>query len=295
MSAAILHHFQNVTKTEISENEVREFTRESDFVGKCVDLLIEAGSYLVCASSIYPRPEGWNRSEAIIGGSLIRMTKLLDAILDQTCRHRLETSFILSRLLFETCVNTAYLMADPKEEQFTSFIAYSLQNEGKLLSRIEENVASRNGEILPIEERMLRSIQKTFDESGFQREDLPAKRMRDWSPLSIRDRADLLGLVDWYDTIYANGSQIVHGNWSDLYQHHLVREGIYFRSKPSFKAPRPQFLEANAIVSVHLVSCYIDFLGLFTIRDSLSNLLEDFVTRVRKLSNLHEDFLNKQA
>ncbi|WP_209507881.1 MULTISPECIES: DUF5677 domain-containing protein [unclassified Ruegeria] len=288
----ILAHFAEIKPTEILEEKILAFDSESEFVGVCVDLLIEAGSYLITAASIYPSgQDGWTRNEAIIGGSLVRLYKLIDAILDQTCKHRLETAFILSRLHFETTVNSIFLMRNPEQANFDNFVAYSLQHEGKLLDTIDKNVAERDGNSLPIEDRMRRSIERTFRMSQLEKKDLPANRMRDWQNSSLYKRAKAIGFGQAYDAVFGGGSQIVHGNWGDLYQHHLEPKGDRFVAKTSFKIPRPQFLEVNAIHSVAAVSEFICFLGLYQERPVLVDLFNSFIERVKTLSGFHENFL----
>ena len=279
---------------EINEEEIADFDSEGDFVGLSVELLIEAGSYLVAAASVYPSGiEGWTRNQAVIGGSIVRLYKLVDAILDQTCKHRLETAFILSRLHFETTVNCIYLMQNPAHEKFDCFVAYALQHEDKLLCTIEANIEERNGETLPIEERMVGSIGRMLRLSQIDRTELPAKRMRDWDNSNLFERTKAIGLERAYNPVFSGASQIVHGSWGDLYQHHLEAKGDRFVAKISFKEPRPQFLEVIAILSAKIVREFIDFLGLYLERKALKGLFDEFEGRVRRVSKLHEEFLSK--
>jgi hypothetical protein len=295
MNEEIVAKFAEIPRVAIEDDQISSFKDEGDFVGLSVDMLIEAGSYLVTAASVYPSgSEGWTRNEAVIGGSLVRLFKLVDAVLDQTCKHRLETAFILSRLHFETSVNSVFLMRHPSAEHFDNFVSYALQHENRLLSKIEENIALRGGDVLPIEKRMTRSIERTFELSQVDREDLPKKRMRDWQNANLCERAEAVGLGEAYLAVFAGSSQTVHGSWGDLFQHHLEPVGNRFKAKITFKEPRPQFLEVNALHSVLVVSEFVDFLGLYQERAALASIFNDFEDRIRKLSQLHENWLNSR-
>ncbi len=130
-----------IEAVEINEDEVRGFGSEGDFVAKSVDLLIEVGSYVSVAASLYRSVDmTWNRDEAVLGGHMIRLYKLIDALLDQTCKNRRETSFAIARLVFECIVNLRYLVTNSSEELFRIYRLYSLQHELRLLKRIETNV-----------------------------------------------------------------------------------------------------------------------------------------------------------
>jgi len=290
----ILAAFARIDRTAINADEINGFDREALFVGKCVELLIEAGSFLITATSIYPSgAEGWNRNQAIIGGQLVRMYKLVDAILDQTCKHRLETTFILSRLHFETSVNAIYLMNYPSEKKFDSYVVYSLKHEKRLHEKITKNIEERGGGVLPIEERMLNSIERFLEKSDVTLDEIPSKRMSDWENRNLRQRCADIGAEDAYLSVFSNASISVHGAWGDLLQHHLEYDDGRFRAKTTFKNPRPQSLEVNAVNSAWAVAEYVSFLGLYQEREALNSIFDDFADRVFTLQSAHEAFLQR--
>ncbi len=140
-----------IERTEIDEEKIRSFGSETDFLGLSISLLIETGSYVCVAGNIYsPKTYTWNRNEAVLGGHLVRLYKLIDGLLDQTCKHRRETSFVLGRLAFECIINLRYLISHASDELFRSYRRYSLQHERRLLTRIRENIDARGGQELPI-------------------------------------------------------------------------------------------------------------------------------------------------
>jgi hypothetical protein len=100
----------NIERTVIAPEEIRQFNSEDDFLRLSVHILIEVGSYACVAGNLYPiGTEGWDRDQAVVTGHLVRLYKLISALLDQTCQRRREISIILSRLAFECIINLRYL------------------------------------------------------------------------------------------------------------------------------------------------------------------------------------------
>lgn len=292
MNDKIAAGFAEIEPARVDETELGAFDAEKDFIGVLVDLLIEAGSYLCVSCNIYPSGRGgWNRNEAIIGGHLIRLYKLIDAILDQTVKHRRETSFILTRLHFETAVNAQYLMNRADHDLFDDFVRHSLFYEKGLRERIEKNISERGGEVEPIEDRMLKSIARAEQAAQISLSELPAKKPQNWGGKNLFEKTRSLGLESTYHAIFSNASASVHGNWGDLYQHHLTMDDKGFHAKIDFSNPRPQHLETAALFSIMVVSGFIDFLGLYQERAGLLDIFQDFEERVRLASRIHEQFL----
>lgn len=285
----------NIERTEIDENQARKFVSEADFIGLSVSLLIEVGSYICVAGNLYPaETRSWNRNQAILGGHLVRLYKLIDGLLDQTCRHRRETSFVLGRLAFECIVNLRYLITHASDEIFRSYCSYSLQHERQLLARIHANIEARNGQELPIERRMINSIERSFRVSGIDLEDVPKTKERNWGGLNIFERAKAVGLEAAYLAAFGGGSHTVHGNWQDLVEYHLEDvNDDFFRADFKWHAPRPQLLDAIALHAAEVVVDFVQFLAPDE-SGSFVELLRDLQKRVLLLSRLHEEFLSRE-
>lgn len=280
-----------IPATEIDETLIETFESEGDYVGLGVDLVIEAGSYVCVAANLFRNEEmTWTRHEAILGGQLVRLFKLLDALLDQTCKHRRETSIVLSRLIFECIVNLRYMIAHASDDLFHSYRTYSLQHELKLIEKIEANIADRQGVSLPIEDRMIRSILASFAASALTREEVAANRQRNWSGLNLYERARAVGLDQAYLAAFGGGSHSIHGNWQDLLEYHLEKiDDNSYRPCIDWHMPRPQILEAFATLVADALADYVDF---FTERNAPEFIqrLRDLQERTHRLSGLHEAF-----
>src|ERR1700735_4151910 len=108
---AFLAQIDAIKATDVSEERFKNFSTEDDFNGVAVELLIEAGSYICVAANLLPsETRRWNRDQAILGGHLVRLYKLVSALLDQICQRRQEIAFIIARIAFECIVNLRFLI-----------------------------------------------------------------------------------------------------------------------------------------------------------------------------------------
>ena len=80
--------------------------------------------------------------------------------------------WVLLRLASECVVNFGYLLLNNSEDVVRSYLHQSLQHERQLKQVLEGNIAAGGGECLPIEERMLASIARTFEKTQVL-DDLP--------------------------------------------------------------------------------------------------------------------------
>ena len=67
----------HIDTVKIDEDVLRGFQDEDDFIDLAVQLVVEAGSYTVIAHSIMDELGGWDRDQAILGGLMVRLYKLL--------------------------------------------------------------------------------------------------------------------------------------------------------------------------------------------------------------------------
>src|SRR5204863_4070074 len=106
------------------------------------------------------------RNEAILAGLMVRCSKLQHAILAAAEQERIELLSFGLRGITEAAVNLRYLLECGADQEFDDFVRDSLRVDKKLEERILDNAARRSGVLLPIEDRMLTGIDRTFQVAG---------------------------------------------------------------------------------------------------------------------------------
>jgi hypothetical protein len=104
---------------------------------------------------------------------------------------------------------------------FQGYVVDSFRHEKKLRERITANIAARSGIALPIEDRMLRSIDNAFADSGLRPENVTKQAAKAWKDVDLFRRADKVGVGESYLYLFGGPSHHVHGSWFDLMQYHL--------------------------------------------------------------------------
>lgn len=278
-----------VKRVEVDPSVISTFRSENDYIGLSVGLLIEASSYVCIAGNIVPPTgEAWNRHEAVLVGHLVRLYKLNSALLDQTCQHKRETTFIFARLAFECIVNTLFLIRNDRPEVVQSYITHSMRHEKRLRERIRANITARDGEIWPIEKRMLASIEKSAKNSDVDLDSIDPPK--NWAGKNLFDKARDVGLDQAYLGAFAGPSHSVHGNWQDLLEYNLKAENGGFVPDFEWHPPRPQLLTTIAYLTViALDEFFSEIIG--PAGNAVAERLPDLYQRIHSLDQLHEEFL----
>ena len=288
--------FPAIDRVNIDLAQIQQFSTEGAFVGLSVDMLVEVASYVCVVGNIYPyQSKAWDSSQAVIGGHLVRLSKLISAMLDQTCQKRRETSFMFSRMAFECIINLSFLLKNYSPDLLVSYKSYSLKHEKKLINVINENIKLRNGEVLPIEKRMLKSISSAFRVSKIKPEDIQPKELRNWGGKNIYEKATDVGLGEAYIAVFGGPSHSIHGNWQDLLDYHLKENGDgQFVADFDWHRPRPQYLNAVALHAGEVLKKYLSWLECEEC-ESLVDTLDEYQSRLTELDTAHENWLVNKA
>jgi hypothetical protein len=291
--------FPDVERIEVDLAAIAEFKSEAAYVDLAFELFKEAAQYVCIATGI--RGEGlvWDRDRAVIGGNMVRLYKLASGMLDQAMQDRAETCVIFARLAFETCVNVQYLVANFSPELVDSYIRHSMRHERKLLDTIQENVASRGGTTLPIEDRMLGSLARAERLAGVALSRVDLKDRTPWGGKNLYEKAKAVGLDGAYLAAFGGLSHAVHGSWRSIYQYDLEvgdTEAPPFEFKPRLEwmTPRPQYLFSLALI---LAGTTCEAAGLLGGEQALSRLepiLEDLQQRIVSADQAHETYLSSK-
>jgi hypothetical protein len=282
----------DIPRVEIDPDAIKAFTKNGDFMWLAVELLKEVASYTCYAAGLTDETGTWSRDEAAVGGNMIRLYKLMHAILDQTTQKRGEIAFTLFRLAFETIVNIRYLIKHHSPELVTSYITYSLKHERKLFNTINENIAAQKGVVRPIEERMLKSLNRAAECAGLTYDQVDHKQ-KNWGGKNIYEKAEDLDWKEQYAGAFGGPSHNVHGNWHELYSSHLEWDGgERFVPNFDFARPRPQPILALCVLAT---DCLHDFY-LFKTGEFGSEVLwppvKDLQDRVIAADQAHESYLS---
>lgn len=281
----------NIERVNVSTEEIAGYTREDQFNELSANLMIECGSWTCVAANLYPADTRcWNRNQAILGGLLVRSYKLTSAILDQTRQGKRETTFLFGRLAFECLVNIQYLLRQNSAELFDAFVINSLRHEKRLRETITENIERRGGAELPIERRMLNSIDRAFSVSGVSIEQVTNAAAKPWKAVDLYRKAEAVGLGQAYLGLFGGPSHAVHGGWQDLLDYHLDVVDGGFTADLAWHRPRPQLLLTIGRLGVETLKAYIPHFTEAPAKEVLAKL-DDLLARIEHIDNAHEDFL----
>lgn len=281
----------------VDSAEIERWQSEEQFLGLAIELFKEVGKIggiLGCVMP--PASDGsmgyWTRDQAILGGLLVRLTKLHIGFISLVCQHQQELARLLFRSLFETAVNLIYLAEKGTPELYDSYVRYSLRTDKDLLVRIAENVRQRGHE-LPVEQRMKESVAFMFERSGIDIADINPKERSLWGG-SIFQRAKEVGFAEMFLATFGLTSHEVHGNWGDLLVHHLEWSEYGFSPETRWSPSRPQEVLAASLISADALQRYSEKnLPQSGDKDLLVAQLEKYKEKLSLLTHLHEQFLSR--
>lgn len=265
-----------------TEEEILKFSSENEFMFATVELLkytIQQLHKIIHSKYIdeIGKPINLNRDSAILAGNLIRLAKINTSFLQNVCENKLEICYILSRSIYETQINILYFLTNGEENVYNNYVKYSLLSEKKLYEIIKKNIEERNGIELNIEKRMKLSIEKSFNISEIEIEEL--NKSSNWKSLKKRlEKIDLKSQInEIYNVFYGLSSHFIHGNWQDLVENHLN----YINDKNitinyDWNKPKPHLLSGVIIFNLLCVK-------MFAKTNATDQLKEELLNKFRKL------------
>jgi hypothetical protein len=270
-----------------SKTELTEFEDENQFMDAYVELLKQTITllFLIVGDRYCEGKEGIprkiNRNEAIIGGNLTRLIKLNTSFLENICSGKLEICYILNRCIAETAINTQFMIVEGEENVLRNYIKYSLITEKELWNTIKENVEDRSDEKSHIEERIQKSIERSFNSSDFDLESV--NRSSKWK--SISKRAESVAGDQFYKIFYGLGSHSIHGNWQDILMNNLTPENDGFKVNLEWNKPRPQIMDGAIGLNLILTKFFVE-------KENFKELTS-YLEKIELLMNYQSDLLNE--
>jgi hypothetical protein len=195
------------------------------------------------------------RNEAIAVGLLVRLSKFMMVVLQLSAAdERGDVVFALNRCVIETATNLMYLLFKNDASVYDQFVLSSFGPERELFETIRKNMSDR-GEELPIETRMLASINDACTKADLKIEEVH-RRQVDWAG-NARTRLRELGREDAYAGLQRVPSHAVHGTWMDLYKRHLKEKDGKFAPDFDWSPVDARLLSPVAIWVLDAVGLYI--------------------------------------
>jgi hypothetical protein len=238
---------------------------------------------------------GWGRNQAVCAGLMIRISKFMLVVTQLSAtKNRAEVVHALNRSILESATNLEFLTTKNDDQYFAQFVTFSLGPERELYDLIQKNIATRGGEVRPIEKRMLESIDNVCSASGVKIEEVNQK-YGDWGG-GVRERLKALNKEELYVGVQRIPSHAVHGTWVDLIMNHLD-----YDAKKSVYTPRPDFglVDARLLgaIAIFVRDATKVYLGRFFAHVPESKLLferiDDLSERVFQVDAAHENLVNQ--
>ncbi len=281
--------------TDVSEVTLLECSKEGKFFGLTYDLYKESAQTVVLSAGISQDPSAGiaNRNHAICAGLLVRIGKLMKNVLalSQGADNG-EVIIGVNRMILESLTNLLFLLKNKTSKFFDQFVELSLGPERELYDLVKANVAKRNGKILPIEERMLSSIEEYCKKSGVQIETVSAKH-QNWGG-DMRQKLEKLNLGMVYSSSYRMSSHTVHGTWVDLLLSHLdYQNGMFYPNFESLQIDARVLLPHAHLALVGALEYLRTYFGNFEQIRQLCTRIEDLLARIDKVEVRHEKWLQQ--
>lgn len=200
---------------EVTDEVLQHCRAQGRFEALAFELYKETAILLNVASNASTAESGvLTRNQAICAGLLMRIVKFRTVVLQlSTSDNRGEIAIVLNRSIQESAVNLRFLLLKDEDRFFDQFVEFRLGPERELYDSVQSNIAARGGQRLPIEERMLASIDRACKASGKEIAKVDPKP-RDWGG-NVRNRLLALGQENLY-VPFRLVSHAVHGTWVDL-------------------------------------------------------------------------------
>lgn len=263
------------TPPSFSPEEWTRFRESGDWLRPAFEGLRYVGLLSVSINSIGPdRPntiERRSREYAVVRGLIHRCARLMLADLKLAAEKKHgEVMPALTRCICESAITARWLMVSEEPDRFERYIAGGLSSDLRLKDQIQARIAERGGEILVVEERMLRSIDRCIELAGMSETDVRStKKMYDFATIC----RNLQLSPEAYVAIQRLGSHAIHGSWTDLVFHYLEENGKGgFEVRDSPVGPEVNHLVA---VSLEVLSTLEEYLKFAVSREDIRTMLAD--------------------
>jgi hypothetical protein len=253
--------------------------RESAILMTAIGSIVEGGGSGV----------GLPRNQAICAGLIIHTSKLMTGVVQFLATIKSGALIqALNRGIFEASTNLQFLITKDDNEYYDRFVAYSFGPERELYEDINAEIERNNGAVLPIEERMLKSIAAKCQMSGVNIDEVPAKH-REWAT-NMRERLKAINMPGLYNT-YRLLSHSIHVTWIELLSSDIEQDAAtgLFKPRLMHKNVDARILTPVAVFVLRGAALYLQhFFKPISPVSLLLERIEKQTARLIEIDNIHE-------
>jgi hypothetical protein len=269
-----------------SETNIKEINYLASVLYRETVILMTAIGSIVAGGK---QDVGLTRNQAICAGLIIHTSKLMTGVVQFLAT--LKSGVLiktLNRCIFEASTNLQFLITKDDNGYYERFVAYSLGPERELYDDINAAIKQNNGAILPIEERMLKSIAAKCKMSGVNIDEIPA-RHREWAT-NMRERLKAINAPGLYNT-YRLLSHSIHVSWIELLASDIEQDDATGLFKPRLerKSVDARILTPVAVFGLRGAKLYLEhFFKPIPPVKLLLERIEKQTVRLIEIDNIHE-------
>ena len=228
------------------------------------------------------------RNEAILCALAVRIVKLTRRLVAETYEHRAELQLLLDREIFVSTAAMAYLLRGGGD-RFEAFVRDGLRADRAVWRHLDGNRELRDGEALPMEQRMRERLARSFELAGLD-PDAPEADESGWP--SLDEQLAAIGEPDAH-RMHQLGADSIHGFWNELHTHHLRAglEGVDdLEPRLEWTAAQVQPLTAVAIQASRVMAAWSRRIGHET-AEAFRDKFLDIAGRAALVDRFHEEYL----
>ena len=279
------------TWTLIERERLEVAHNERPFLEGAASLVTEFGelaSLLVRAWAPPSAVAASARNEAILCALAVRIVKLTRRLVAETYEHRAELQLLLDREIFVSTAAMAYLLRGGGD-RFEAFVRDGLRADRAVWRHLDGNRELRDGEVLPMEQRMRERLARSFELAGLD-PDEPEADESGWP--SLDEQLAAIGEPDAH-RMHQLGADSIHGLWNELHTHHL-RDGLEgvgdLEPRLEWTAAQVQPLTAVAIQASRVMAAWSRRIGHET-AEAFRDKFLDIAGRAALVDRFHEEYL----
>lgn len=274
---------------KITEEDMRRCRETGDFSPILFEWYKFVGGLCVTFANLLQvspviRKDISNRDYGILIGLINRCARLILANVALSHEGSFgESTSILDRCIFESCVILSWLCNSKFDDKFERYIASGLKTELELKSEVLKSIEKRGGIALTIEKRMLNSVRDCLFEAGFDEEKIKNTK-------GLPDIAAMLTSIGHQRFSYTAGQRIgshhVHGTWVGLRNHYIeLDESSVYRTKQISKTHINQYVYITYI-TLESLSNFVSYVFKSdeAEKETVLKLFEDTKEEISKLN-----------